>query len=162
MAYIKAGWLGRLKYVFNLSLMSKTFTIIFIMRGSTCVASSLCSVYIWLPFFQKLGSITFTKPKDIAMVCSFKCNCRPTWQTQTFILLSWVPEEEQCFLMASHECLSFVKEFQWLTLTVQRSNRQENCGFEKPCQYRCCFLRSFISLALFFQGYAIRNGCIDW
>lgn len=30
---------------------------------------------------KKVGSIVFTKPKDIAMVCSFKLNCRPTWQT---------------------------------------------------------------------------------
>lgn len=86
--YIKGIKFGRLKYVFNLGLMSKTFTVIFIMRGSTCVASSLCSVYIWLPFSKKLGSIAFTKQKDIVMVCSFKLNRRPTWQTQTFIVLS--------------------------------------------------------------------------
>lgn len=100
---------------------------------------------------KKVGSIVFTKLKDIAMVCSFKLNCRPTWQAQTFLLLSWVPEDKQCFLMASHECLSFVEEFQWLMLTVQRSNRQENCGFMKLSQDLCYFLRSFSSLTLFLR-----------
>ena len=98
---------------------------------------------------KKVGSIAFTKPKDIAVVCSFKLDRRPTWQSQTFLLLSWVPEGEQCFLMASHECLSF--DFQWLMLTVQRSNRQENCGFEKLSQDLCYFLRSFSSITLFFK-----------
>lgn len=100
---------------------------------------------------KKVGSIAFTKLKDIAMVCSFKLDRRPTWQTQTFLLLSRVPEEERCFLMASHECLSFVEEFQWLMLTVQRSNGQENCGLEKLSQDLCYFLRSFSSLPLFFK-----------
>lgn len=111
---------------------------------------------------KEVGSIAFTKPKDIAMVCSFKPNRRPTWQTQTFLLLSWVPEEEQCFLMASHECLSFVEEFQWLMLTMQRSNRQENCGFEKLSQDLCYFLRSFSSLTLFFKDNIRTIGCSDW
>lgn len=108
---------------------------------------------------KKVGSITFTKPKDIAMVCSFKLSRKPTWQTQTFLLLSWVPEEEQCFLMASHECLSFVEGFQWLMLTVQRSNRQENCGFEKLSQDLCYFLRSFSSLTLFFKDNVRTISC---
>lgn len=110
---------------------------------------------------KKVGSIAFTKPKDTAMVCSFKLNRRPTWQTQTFLLLSWVPEEEQCFLMASHECLSFVEEFQWLMLTVQRSNRQENCGFEKLGQDLCYILRSFSSITLFFKDNIRTISCSD-
>lgn len=110
---------------------------------------------------KKVGSIAFIKPKDIAMVCSFKLSRRPTWQAQTFLLLSWVPEEEQCFLMASHECLSFVEEFHWLVLTVQRSNRQENCGFEKLGQDLCYFLRSFSSLTLFFKDSIRTISCSD-
>jgi len=46
-------------------------------------------------------------------------------------------------------------------LTVQISNRQENCGFEKLGQDLCYFLRSFSSLTLFFKDSIRTISCSD-
>lgn len=46
-------------------------------------------------------------------------------------------------------------------LTVRRSNRQGNCGFEKLSQDLCYFLRSFSSLTLFFKDSIKTIHCSD-
>lgn len=154
--------LGRLKYVFNLGLMSKTFTVIFIMRGSTCVASSLCSVYIWLPFFQKRRKYHFHKAKGYCngLFILAESQAHVAGTNFSFIVLG---PRGRALLSDGFPWMPFICG--GVSVACADCTKIKQAGklwFEKLSQDLGYFLRSFSSLTLFFKDNIRIISCSGW